>query len=93
MAACTGEFEREHGRKWLSVLGSFSVRTDANGCLYWGILACARTQMHATAHRGCRNTVRESALKVDCGRKSPCRTEESLGLPLTQLSYISMAAY
>ena len=40
----------------------FYVRTDVNA---WG---CTR---------GCRDTVIESALKVDCGRKIPCRTGES----------------
>ena len=30
------------------------------------------TQMLSHAHRGCTNTVRESALKVDSGRKIPC---------------------
>ena len=29
---------------------------------------------HAMAHEGCTDTVRESALKVDPGRKIPCRT-------------------
>ena len=33
--------------------------------------------MHAIALEGCTDTVRESALKVDSGRKIPCRTEES----------------
>ena len=57
----------------------FNVRTDVN--------ACDLTQ-------GCTDTVRESVLKVDCGRKIPCRTGES-SLPqrradatLYQLSYI-----
>ena len=31
--------------------------------------------MHAIAHRGCTDTVRESALKADSGRKIPCRSE------------------
>ena len=39
-----------------------NVRTDVNAC------ECAR---------GCMDTVRESALKVDSGRKIPCRTGES----------------
>ena len=44
--------------------------------------------------RGCTNTVRESILKVDSGRKIPRRTEESIlrrrraGPMLYQLSYI-----
>ena len=42
----------------------------------------------------CADTVRESALKVDSGRKIPCRTEESnlrqrcAGPTFYQLSYI-----
>ena len=39
-----------------------------------GSLSCARMLMHTTAHRGVRTHVRESALKVICGRKIPCRT-------------------
>ena len=41
--------------------GIFNVRTDVN----------ARDCI-----RGCTDTVRESALKVDSGRKVPCRTGE-----------------
>ena len=33
--------------------------------------------MHATAHGGCTNTSRKSALKTDSGGKIPCRTGES----------------
>ena len=33
--------------------------------------------LHAIAHEGCTDTVRESALKADSGRKIPCRTGES----------------
>ena len=40
----------------------FNVRTDVN------IWSCTQ---------GCTDTVRESALKVDSGRKIPCRTGES----------------
>ena len=56
-----------------------NVRTDVNACDYT---------------RGCTDTVRESALKVDSGRKIPCRTGESNlrqrrdGPTLYQLSYI-----
>ena len=39
-----------------------------------GSLTCAQMLMHAIAHECCRDTVRESALKVDSGRKIPCRT-------------------
>ena len=50
--------------------------------------------MHASAHGGSMNTMREHALKVDSGRKIPCLTEESnlrrrrAGSTLYQLSYI-----
>ena len=64
------------------------------GCQCLGSFTCAKMLMHATAHESCTDTVRESALKVDSGRKIPCRTEE-LNLPqrragstLYQLSYI-----
>ena len=40
----------------------FNVRTDVNAC---------------DCTRGCTDTVKESALKVDSGRKIPCRTGES----------------
>ena len=40
----------------------FKVRTDVNAC-------------HCT--RGCKDTMRESALKEDCGRKVTLRTGES----------------
>ena len=59
--------------------GIFNVRTDVNACdCTWE----------------CADTVRESALKVDSGRKIPCRTGESnlrqqrAGSTLYQLSYI-----
>ena len=42
-----------------------------------GSLSCAQMLMHAIAHAGVRTHVRESSLKVDSGRKIPCRTRES----------------
>ena len=50
--------------------------------------------MHAIAHGGVRTHVRESALKVDSGRKIPCRIGESHlsqrrdGPMLYQLNYV-----
>ena len=50
--------------------------------------------MYAIARGGIRTHVRESALKVDTGRKIPCRTGESnlrerrAGPTLYQLSYV-----
>ena len=63
-------------------------RTEHAGCfsvsiihrpLTWtaGSLTCTQTLMHAIAHGECADTVRESALKVNCGRKVPCRNGES----------------
>ena len=58
--------------------GIFNVHTNANAC---------------DCTRGCADTVRESALKVDSGRKIPCRTGESnlrrrrAGPKLYQLSH------
>ena len=58
--------------------GIFNVCTDVNAC------DCARV---------CTDTVRQTALKVDSGRKIPCRTGESnlrwwrAGPMLYQLSY------
>ena len=40
-------------------------------------LTCAQMLMHAIAHGDVLTHVRESALKVDSGRKIPCRTGES----------------
>ena len=37
-----------------------------------GVLTCAQMSMNAIAHGGCTDTVRESALKVDSGRKIHC---------------------
>ena len=54
----------------------------------------AQRLMHAIAHDGCTDTVRESAVKVDSGRKVPCRDRESnlpqrrAGPTFCQLSYI-----
>ena len=59
--------------------GIFNVRTDVNAC---------------DCTRGRKDSVRESVLKVDSGRKIPCRTGESnlrrrrAGPMLYQLSYI-----
>ena len=59
-----------------------------------GSLTCAQTLIQAVAHGGVRTHTRESALKVDSGRKIPCRTRESNlhqpgdGLMLQATSYI-----
>ena len=59
----------------------FPVSKQWYGCQCWGFLTCTRMSMHATAHGGCRDTVRESALKADSGRKIPCRTGDSNSNP------------
>ena len=33
---------------------------------------CAQMFIHGIAHEGCVDTIRESALEVDSGKKSPC---------------------
>ena len=40
-------------------------------------LTCTQTLMHAIAHGGCTDTVRESALKFGSGRKIPSRPRDS----------------
>ena len=42
-----------------------------------GFLTCVQMLMHATAHGGCTDTVRESALEDNSRRKIPCRTGDS----------------
>ena len=64
-----------------------------------GSLPCAQMLMHAIAHGCVRTHVRESALKVDSGRKIPCRTGDSnlpqrrAGPTLYQPSYIPTSQY
>ena len=59
-----------------------------------GSLTCAQMLMHAIAHGGVRTHVKESALKVDSGRKLSCHIKEMnlrqqrAGPTLYQLSYI-----
>ena len=59
-----------------------------------GSLTCAKILMHAVAPDRYTDTVRQYALKLDSGRKVPCRTGESnlrqrrAGPTLYELSYI-----
>ena len=46
------------------------------GLPVFGIFTCARMLMHVIAHRGCANTMRQSALEVDSGRKILCCNRE-----------------
>ena len=58
--------------------GCFSVSV-IHRTLTWTTrsLRCAQTLMHSGAHRTRTGTVRVSVLKVNSGRKIPCRTRES----------------
>ena len=77
-----------------SACGIFVCPNKRYGCQCLGSLTCAQMLVHAIAHEGCTDTVGESALKVDSGRKIPCRTGESnlpqrrAGSKICQLSYI-----
>ena len=52
----------------------FPVSKDCGyGCQCLGFLTCAQILMHAFAHGGCTDTVRESALQADSGRKISSR--------------------
>ena len=51
----------------------FAVSKQWCGCWCLGFVTCAQMLMNAIAHRGCKNTIRKSAPKVDFGRKIPCR--------------------
>ena len=72
----------------------FHVSKQTYGCQCLGSLTCTQMLMHMIAREGCVDTVRESALKVDSGRKISCVTRESnlpqwcVGPMLDQLSYI-----
>ena len=61
----------------LNSVCSISVSRQWYGCQCWGFLRWTPTLMHAIARRGCTDTVRESALEVDSGRKILCRTGNS----------------
>ena len=61
----------------ISVCSIVRVSKQWCGCPCFGFLTCTRVQMHAMAHWGCTDTVRESALEVDSGRRIPCRTVDS----------------
>ena len=63
--------------------------------MYYGIFNVCTYDNACDCPRGCTDTVRESALKVDSGRKIPCRTGELnlrrryAGPMLYQLSHIA----
>ena len=69
---------QEQRYPFLSVCVVFScVQTMLYDCQCLEFVTCAQMSMHAIAHGGCTDTVRESALKVNSGRKIPCRTRDS----------------
>ena len=78
--AFPGESQLEQSRATQPTVhaGCFTV-SIIHRTLTWttGSLTCAQMLMHAIAHGCVRTRVRESALKVDSGRKVPCRTGES----------------
>ena len=67
---------KEQRYPFLSVCAVFSC---VQIFVWLGFLTCAQMimLMHAIAHGGCTETVRESALEVDSGRKIPCCTGDS----------------
>ena len=52
----------------------FRISKQWYGCQTLEFVSCAQMLLHAIAHGGCTDTVRESALEVDFGRKIPCST-------------------
>ena len=79
--------------------GCFSLHNPPNSDKTTGALTCAQILMHAIAHGGVQTHVRECALKVDSGRKTPCCTGElnlrqwCASLMLYQLSYIPILSW
>ena len=61
-----------------SVYSIFMCPNNGVAVSVWDFLTCAQCWCVRFAHGGCTDTVRESALKADSGRKIPCRTEESV---------------
>ena len=67
--------EVDWGKKSLAVPGTlcvqyFRVPRQWYGCRCLRLLTCTLMLMYTIAHRGCTDTVRESALEVD-GEKNP----------------------
>ena len=55
----------------------FHLSRQWYGCQSLGFLTCAQMLLRAIAHGGCTDTVRESALGDNSGRKIPCRNADS----------------
>ena len=58
-------------------LGGSVCQKKWYGCQCLGFLTCAQMLKRAIAQGGCTDTVRESALEVDIGRKILCRSGDS----------------
>ena len=65
----------------------FCVSKPWCGCQCLGFLMCTQMLMHATAHGGCMNTVRESALKVDLERKIPYHAGRTEPMTILHLAF------
>ena len=65
---------QEQRYPFLSVCAVFSCIRQWYDCQCSVFLTSAQMLMHATSHEGCTDTVRQSALEVDSGRKIPCLT-------------------
>ena len=68
---------QEHVIHFYQCVPYFLVSEQWYGCQCLEFLTCTQMLMHAIAHGVCTDTVRESALVVDSGRKIPCRTGDS----------------
>ena len=76
------------------MLGVLCFHNPPNSGVNYGIFKVSRCNKACDCTRGCKDTVREPAPKVDSGRKILCRTGESnlrqrrAGPMLYQLSYV-----
>ena len=66
-AAATAVLPVPNGACGIFVCPNKGMATNA-----WDFLTCAQMLMHVIAYGGCTDTVRESALKADSGRKTSC---------------------
>ena len=71
------QLQQSHATQRMVHAGYFSLSIIYR-TLTWttGSLTCAQVLTRGTAHKGVQTYVRESALKMDSGRKIPCRTRE-----------------
>ena len=64
-AGCGYRNHRNNAAQSCQCVQHFCVSSQWYGCECLGFLICAQMLMHAIAHRGCTDTVRESALRAD----------------------------